>query len=76
MAVLLREPITELGLTSCFIFFVFDVLGLRYSDVILVLQAFQFTIMISDTLNSCASSICTQCRSLFYTVFGFYSMKV
>jgi len=64
----LRELITESGLTSCFLVFIFDVLCLRNSDVILVLQSFHFTMIMSDTLNIRAGSICIQCHSYIFVL--------
>jgi hypothetical protein len=52
----LRKSITESALTSCFLVLIFDVPGLRNSDVNLVLQSFQFTMIMSDALYLRASS--------------------
>jgi hypothetical protein len=64
----LGEPITEPVLTSCFLVFIFDVLGLRNSDVSLVLQSFRFTVMTSDTLNLRASCMCIQCYTYIFVL--------
>jgi len=64
----LRQPITESGLISCFLVFVFDVLGFRNSDVSLALRSFQFTMMMCDTLTLRASSICIQCHPYIFVL--------
>ena len=60
----LREPIPQHCLTSSFLVFFSDILGLRILMLInLAFQSFQFTTVMSDTLNSRATNIWTQCQS-------------